>query len=83
MSGRPPHGASAGSLLTTKFSIVHVWDEDLDDALEELRRGAPLIVLGAGNPRRPKRLNPDCYLKVLTPGGRVGWIHIDNCTVVE
>ena len=76
-------GCGVGSLLITKFSIVHVWDEDLGDDLEELEKGSLLIVLDVHHPRRPKRLNPQCYRKVLTSSGIVGWIHIDNCEPVE
>ena len=72
-----------GSLLATKFSIVHVWDEDLSEDLEELSKGSLLIVIATYHPRRPKRLNPQLYRKVLTSSGIVGWVHMDNCDPVE
>ena len=76
-------GCGVGSLLITKFSIVHVWDEDLSEDLEELSKGSVLIVIATYHPRRPKRLNPQLYRKVLTSSGIVGWVHMDNCDPVE
>lgn len=72
-----------GELLRSKFSIVHVWDEELGEDLEELGKGSLLIVLDVCHPQRPKRLNPQFYRKVLTSSGIVGWIHLDNCEPVE
>lgn len=76
-------GCGVGCLLATKFGTVHVWDEDLYEDLVELGRGSLLIVLATHHPRRPKRLNPEMYRKVLTTAGIVGWVHLDNCEPVE
>lgn len=83
MSARPQSGSLAGTLLATKFSVVHVWDDELNDPIDELCSGTLLIVLAVGHTHKSRRLNPDCYLKVLTSNGHIGWIHIDNCTVIE
>ena len=74
--------ATVGSMLKAKFSHVHVWNDDLDDEIDELTKGDLVLILAESNPRRPKRLNPTLYRKVLTPNKRVGWIHLDNCSEV-
>ena len=42
-----------------------------------------MIVLAAGHPNRPKRLNPEYYRKVLTANQKIGWVHLDNCEPVR
>jgi hypothetical protein len=70
-------------MLKAKFRHVHVWDDDLDESLDELAKGDLMLILAESNPKRPKRLNPGFYRKVLTQGGRVGWVHLDNCSEVD
>ncbi len=72
-----------GDLIRSKYSHVHVWKEDLDDEVDELGRGEFMIVLAAGHPNRPKRLNPEYYRKVLTANQKIGWVHLDNCEPVR
>jgi hypothetical protein len=72
-----------GDLLAAKFGHVHVWDENLDDDLDELNRGEVMLVIAEFHPHRAKRLNPEFYRKVLTPNKKVGWVHLDNCLLVE
>ena len=74
--------ATVGSMLKAKFSHVHVWNDDLDDEIDELTMGDLVLILAESNPKRPKRLNPTLYRKVLTHNNRVGWIHLDNCSEV-
>ena len=56
-----------------------VWHEDLDEAVCNVSPGDVLLVVQVGHERRPKRLNPTLYGKVVTPAGSVGWLHFDNC----
>ena len=72
-----------GEMLLARYGHVHVWDENLDDSVDELRKGEVMIVLATSHPTRAKRLNPAWYRKVLTQGGRVGWVHLDNCSEVD
>ena len=71
-----------GEMITPMFSC-DLWDEDLDEPVDEVYRGEPLLVLALVNPKRPKRINPDFYRMVLSPRGTVGWIHLDNCDPFE
>ena len=71
-------GTSVGDVVAT-WRPCHLWNEDLDDPLLNIKVGTLLLVLGIGNIRRPKRLNPMHYRQVLTPTGDVGWINLDNC----
>lgn len=73
---------AVGELLRSKFSHVHVWDENLDDETDELSKGEFMIVLGSVHPKRPKRLNPEFYRQVLTANKKIGWVHLDNCEPV-
>ncbi len=72
-----------GDLIRSKFCHVHIWDEDLDDDVDELKKGEFMIVLAAGHPNRPKRLNPEYYRKVITVNQKIGWVHLDNCEPVR
>ena len=74
---------AVGELLRSKFSHVHVWNENLDDEADELSKGEFMIVLGSVHPKRPKRLNPEFYRMVLTQNKKIGWVHLDNCDAVE
>ena len=74
---------AVGELLRSKFSHVHVWNENLDDEADELSKGEFMIVLGSVHPKRPKRLNPEFYRMVLTQNQKIGWVHLDNCDAVE
>jgi len=67
-----------GQIIQPKFSC-EAWDEDLDLPVDSLKKGECLLVISESNFRRPKRLNPLYYRKVLTPRGVVGWVHLDNC----
>lgn len=68
-----------GSLIRAKFSHVHVWDEDLNNEVDELDKHQLMIVLATNHPKRPKRLNPNLYRMVLTGNQKIGWVHLDNC----
>ena len=70
-------------MIMAKFSHVHVWDENLDDSIDELNAGEFMIVLATSHPTRTKRFNPNLYRKVLTQSARVGWVHLDNCSEVD
>jgi hypothetical protein len=74
---------NVGEMIMAKFSHVHVWDENLDDSIDELNAGEFMIVLATSHPTRKKRLNPNLYRKVLTQSARVGWVHLDNCSEVD
>jgi hypothetical protein len=68
-----------GELIRSKFSHVHIWDENLEEEIDEVGAGHFMIVLAIGHPHRPKRLNPNLYRKVLTANKKIGWVHLDNC----
>jgi hypothetical protein len=72
-----------GDLIRSKFGHVHVWDQDLNDEMDELGKGEFMIVLAESHPTRPKRLNPEYYRKVLTSNKKIGWVHLDNCEPVK
>ena len=71
-----------GEMITPSFTC-DLWNEDLDDPVDEVYRGESLLVLALVNPRRPKRINPEFYRMVLSPRGVAGWIHLDNCDAFE
>ena len=73
-----------GQLLVSKFSQIHVWDEDLDYWLDELTKGQIMLVVGEKYSGTSVRLdlNSDLYRKVLTPNKKVGWVHLDNCVLL-
>lgn len=75
-----PH---VGDLLVTRYSHVHVWDEDLEDTVDELIKGELMLIIAASHPTRKKRLNPEFYRQVLTQSRIVGWVHLDNCDVID
>jgi hypothetical protein len=67
-----------GEMITPSFSC-NLWDENLDEMVDEVYRGELLLVLATEIKKRPKRINPDFYRMVLSSHGKVGWIHLDNC----
>jgi hypothetical protein len=71
-----------GTMIVAKFQC-DVWDEDLDVETDWVAKGDLLLVIGVSHPRRPKRLNKLFYRHVLTPRGKIGWIHLDNCSPVN
>lgn len=71
-----------GEMIKPMFSC-NLWDENLDEIVDEVYRGECLLVLATSNKKRPKRINPDFYRMVLSPRGVAGWIHLDNCDVFE
>lgn len=71
-----------GETITPKFSC-NLWNEDLDDPIDEVYSGETLLVIASSHPKRPKRLNSNFYRFVLSPRGVAGWVHLDNCLILD
>lgn len=71
-----------GEMIRPKFSC-NLWNEDLDEIVDEVYRGESLLVVAKNHPKRPKRINPELYRMVVSPRGAIGWIHLDNCEMFE
>ena len=78
-----------GEVLTPKWECT-LWDDNIQNENELLKEGDFLLIIEDANHElgrwyqpRKIRLNHNRYRKVLTPRGKIGWVHVDNCVVIR